>query len=76
MDSDLLAIRSAPADVVGYHAPFRWREYDEDGTCDCEFWVLPEYATLTLEEVHEPGEWLVRGLAVQRRLFVASMSYG
>ena len=36
---------------------------------------LPPLATVTLESVQEAGEWEVRGLRVQRRLFVVRVSF-
>ena len=36
---------------------------------------LPPMATVTLEQIDEPGEWEVRGLRVQRRLYTVSVSY-
>ena len=39
-------------------------------------WTLPPRARLTLEAIREPGEWDVRGLKVQRRLFEMSVAAG
>ena len=39
-------------------------------------WWAPPLTRVTTEAVHEPGEWQVRGLHVQQRLFVVSISFG
>ena len=65
-DSDVVCIKSAPTDADGYHSLIQtgWTTYE-----------MPPLATVTLESVQRPGEWKVRGLKVQRRLFTVSVSY-
>ena len=36
---------------------------------------MPPLATVTLEKVEQPGEWEVRGLKVQRRLYTVRVTY-
>ena len=65
-DSDVMCVRSAPTDADGYHSLVQTgpRNYH-----------MPPRATVTLEKVEEPGEWEVRGLKVQRRLFTVRVAF-
>mgnify|MGYP007109843112 CR=1 FL=1 len=38
-------------------------------------YTLPPRATVTLESVQEAGAWEVRGIRVQRRLFVVRVAF-
>ena len=62
----MVCFRSAAADADGLHSLVR----TSGGS-----YVLPPLATVTLESVQEAGEWEVRGLRVQRRLFVVHVTY-
>ena len=68
VDSDVVCFRSAPADADGLLHTLVPTE-GEGGH------LLPPMATVTLERIDEPGEWEVRGLRVQRRLYTVSVSY-
>ena len=65
-ESDIVCIRSAAADADGLHSLVQ----TGGGTYE-----LPPLATVTLESVQEAGEWEVRGLRVQRRLFTVRVAF-
>ena len=65
-DSDVVCLRSAPADADGYHSLVHTGGASYD---------MPPLATATLEKVEEPGEWQVCGHKVQRRLFTVRVTY-
>ena len=66
VDSDIVCFRSAPSDADGLHSMIPSSHIGEHD--------LPPMATITLEKINEPGEWEVRGLRVQRRLYTVSQS--
>ena len=80
-DSAIVAVRSSPPDSSGFHAPIfdpvtiqrRTRAYAVQNPVS---WWVPALSRITIEEVHAPGEWQVRGLRVRQRLFVVSISFG
>ena len=61
-----MCFRSAPTDADGYHSLIQDSE---------ETYQMPPLATVTLEKVEEPGEWEVRGLKVQRRLYTVRVTW-
>ena len=65
-DSDVVCLRSAAADADGYHSLIQ--------TAGAGY-EMPPLATVTLEKVQQPGEWEVRGLKVQQRLFTVRVAY-
>ena len=65
-ESDVVCFRSAAADADGLHSLVQ---------VGGGAYALPPRATVTLESVQEAGEWEVRGLRVQRRLFVVRVTY-
>ena len=65
-DSDVVCFRSAAADADGYHSLVQ-----KGGAS----YTMPPLATVTLEKVEQPGEWEVRGLKVQRRLYTVRVTY-
>ena len=67
MDSDVVCFRSAPAGADGtLHSLVRTRQRRFD---------LPPMATVTLEQIQQPGEWVSNGHRVRQRLFTVSVSY-
>ena len=67
-ESDVVEIRSAAQDYLGHHTLI---QVSEKGG-----YKLPPMATVTVEEVKEPGEWTVHdGVVGARRLFVVSVLY-
>ena len=65
-ESDVVCIRSAAADDDGLHSLVQISGASHH---------LPPLATVTLESVQEAGEWEVRGLRVQRRLFTVRVAF-
>lgn len=82
-DSAVLAIRCSPPNAEGYHTPIfnpiasdRQRRTRAHRAQNPNEWWAPPLTRVTTEAVHEPGEWQVRGLHVQQRVFVVSISFG
>ena len=66
-DSDVVCLRSAPTDANGCHSLIP--------TSGGGAHALPPFATVTLENVMQPGEWEVCGQRVRRRLLTVSVTY-
>ena len=66
--SDVVCFVSAPEDAAGLHTMVR--------TSAAAEFALPPLATVTLQDVEEPGEWKVGDLSVNRRLFIVTECYG
>ena len=67
-ESDVVCFVSAPEDAGGLHTMVRTSANPE--------FALPPLATVTLQDVEEPGEWKVGGQSVNRRLFIVTVCHG
>ena len=78
LDADIIAFRCRPPDRFGFHAPVRHPRppMTSAGYPCIDEYLLPPHTTITLEHVAQPGEWVVRGLRVKRRLFTVSVTFG
>ena len=66
-ESDVIEIVSAVQDDLGHHTLI---QVTEKGG-----FKLPPMATVTVEDVKEPGEWMAHGVKGARRLFVCKVLF-
>ena len=65
-ESDVVCFRSAPSDGFGHHSLI-----NTGGSG----YTMPPQASVVVERVQRPGEWVVNGHAVQRMLYTVRFTF-
>ena len=64
--ADVVCFRSEAEDAYGYHSLLH---------TGGSGYTMPPMASVVIERVQKPGEWVVNGHAIQRTLYTARFTY-
>ena len=65
-EADVVCFRSEPEDGYGYHSLLH---------TGGSGYTMPPLASVVIERVQRPGEWVVNGHVIQRTLYTARFTY-